>query len=146
MNQFKRNVLLAMAFIACLLAIGLPYWSIPYRQAQLPSALMGIGAVLVAVASLVLRWGRVATMWLIVLIIGGSVPAAVMARIAVEAAQDPTSHNLWPLEVMIALAVGWFWSALGALAGMVLGVLVAAPGATPHRFHSHVPAIREDEP
>src|SRR5688500_11230611 len=31
-----------------------------------------------------------------------SVPVAVLARVVVDAAKDPTSHNLWPLEFIIA--------------------------------------------
>ena len=41
---------------------------------------------------------------------------AVIGRIAVDVASDPTSHNLWPIEILIAGVVGLFW---GFLAGGV---------------------------
>lgn len=42
---------------------------------------------------------------------------AVLGRVAVETSRDPTSHNLWPFEVIIAAGIG--------LAGGLLGVLAA---------------------
>jgi len=54
-------------------------------------------------------------------IVGATVPLAVLARVAVETNKDPTSHNLWPFEFIIATAVG----ALCSSAGAVLGSLPA---------------------
>ena len=45
----------------------------------------------------------------------GGFVLAVLARVAVETAEDPTSHNLWPFEVVIAGGIGF----AGALAGVV---------------------------
>lgn len=42
---------------------------------------------------------------------------AIMVRVALEVAADPTSHNLWPFEVVIA---GFF----GLISG-VIGVAIA---------------------
>lgn len=44
-----------------------------------------------------------ASFWKSVAIVGASVPVAVLFRIAVETTADPTTHNLWPFEVIIAL-------------------------------------------
>jgi len=44
-------------------------------------------------------------------------PAAIWASVEVECAQDPTSHNLWPFEVGIALGVGGLCALAGALPG-----------------------------
>ena len=45
---------------------------------------------------------------------------AVAIRVAVDVARDASTHNLWPFELMIALALG-----LGAaLAGTALGSLL----------------------
>jgi hypothetical protein len=43
-----------------------------------------------------------------------------MARVIVETSQDPTSHNLWPLELIIAAAVGLVFALAGSLAGGLL--------------------------
>ena len=57
------------------------------------------------------------------LIPAASVPAAVLARVAVETTLDPTSHNLWPFELVIAGFVGGFCAGLGMLGGLVVGRL-----------------------
>ena len=54
------------------------------------------------------------------LAIGAAVPAAVWARVVVETAKDPTSHNLWPFEIAIAMVVGMACALIGAIAGGVI--------------------------
>jgi hypothetical protein len=49
----------------------------------------------------------------VILVLGGSVPAAVLARVAVDMAKDPTSDNLWPFEFIIAAIVGVLCSSAG---------------------------------
>ena len=49
--------------------------------------------------------------------------AALMLRVVVEGIQDPSRHNLWPLALIIVV---------------VLGVVVAAPGAVVARLLSRV--------
>jgi hypothetical protein len=41
-----------------------------------------------------------------------------MARVVVDTTRDPTSHNLWPFELVIAFLVG--------LAGTVPGTLIGS--------------------
>jgi hypothetical protein len=53
---------------------------------------------------------------------GASVPAAVMARVIYDGASDPTSHNLWPFEIILASGPGLVAGLAGALAG---GLLIA---------------------
>ena len=43
-----------------------------------------------------------------------------MARVVAETSRDPTSHNLWPLEILIALAVGVVCSLIGTALGSLL--------------------------
>jgi H+/Cl- antiporter ClcA len=45
---------------------------------------------------------------------------AVLARVLFETIQDPTTHNLWPFEVAISVAVGL----LAGIAGTLLVYLV----------------------
>jgi hypothetical protein len=52
--------------------------------------------------------------------LSGSVVFVVAARIAVDTARDPTSHNLWPFEIVIAGFVG----AVAAGLGITIGALV----------------------
>jgi hypothetical protein len=110
------------AFSAGFIGVGLPYWLIPYGDVNLPNALYGPGLVVVAGAAMLLHGYGLARFWRAAGLMTMSVPAAVFARVIVEGLQDPTSHNLWPLELIIATAVGF----VPALGGAVLGHL---PGA-----------------
>jgi hypothetical protein len=109
------------AFLACFLAVGMPYWLIPYREVNLPDALYAPGLAVVALAALVLRQRGAATFRSAVLVSAGAVPAAVFARVLVEGALDPTSHNLWPFEILIGAVLGSACAAGGALIGLLLG-------------------------
>ena len=55
--------------------------------------------------------------WTTTLVVGASVPAAVMARVVHDTWSDPTSHNLWPFELILAAGPGLLVAAIGALAG-----------------------------
>lgn len=123
MRPTMRQGVLAIAFLICTVVVGVPYWALTYRQAQLPDAIMGLGVVLITAGAAALRWLKVGPTWLITLVLGGAIPAAVMARVIVETSRDPTSHNLWPLEIAITLVVGCFWAGIGALAGKLLAWL-----------------------
>jgi hypothetical protein len=107
----------APAFGLSFLVVGLPYWLIPYSKVNLPDALIGPGLLVVSGTALLLRAFRAATFWRTTGLVGSSVPAAVMARVLVEGLLDPTSHNLWPLEVIIAAVLGQACALAGAAAG-----------------------------
>ena len=53
----------------------------------------------------------------VILAVGGAVAAPILARVAVDTAKDPTSHNLWPFEFIIAAVLGALCSSAGALVG-----------------------------
>ena len=108
---------LAAAFAAGFFAVGFPYWRIPYAQVSLPDALYGAGLLAVAVLAAAARAFAQARLISVIFVVGAAVPAAVLARVAVDAAKDPTSHNLWPLEFIIAAIVGIVCSSVGALIG-----------------------------
>jgi hypothetical protein len=111
----------AFGFSVSALAVGVPYFLIPYRELNLPSALYGPGlCVLVATAALTLACGAT-NFWKNVAIIGAAVPAVISLRVAVETAADPTSHNLWPFEIIIGSIV----SALCAFAGSLIGCIIS---------------------
>ena len=102
------------------LTVGVPYWAIPYNKVNLPDSVLGAGLlVVIAVAALARAYlGR--PFWRIVAVMGSVIPAVVMVRVMVDCSRDPTSHNLWPFEVFIAVIVG----GAAALAGSVLGTLI----------------------
>ncbi len=110
---------LLIAFGLALLGVGFPYWQVPYSQVSLPNTLYGPGLVAVAVIALMVRSFGLARFWNAWLLVASAVPAAVLLRIAAETSVDPTSHNLWPFEVVIAVVTGLVASLPGVLLGSV---------------------------
>jgi hypothetical protein len=97
---------LALATLASFLAIGIPYWRIPYHDLNLPDALMTPWLLLAMALALRLCFTRAAPSWLAASMTAVAVVAVAIVRINIDTAHDPTSHNLWPLELVIALGVG----------------------------------------
>ena len=117
-------VYISAAFVVSFLATGIPYWQIPYSKASLPSSLYNLSLAVVCLASFTLRLLSKASFTQATLIAGLAVPAMVMARVIVETAQGPTSHNLWPFELIIASAVGLVVSLAGSLTGELLAKIL----------------------
>lgn len=117
--RFERRGQL-LAFLVSFFVVGMPYWWLPYAAVSLPNTLLDVPLVAPIVAALWLRAARSPSIWRAARVVGAAVPAAVLARVAVETSIDPTSHNLWPLEVMIAAFVGWPAALLGAAIGALL--------------------------
>jgi hypothetical protein len=108
---------LIAAFLVSFFAVGFPYWQIPYAKVSLPSTLYGTGLLVVGVLAAAARAFGKARLLTVIFTVGGAVPAPILARVAVDTAKDPTSHNLWPFEFIIAALVGVFCSSAGALVG-----------------------------
>jgi hypothetical protein len=115
-----RQSWLLFAFVANFLVVGLPYWLIPYNKVNLPSALMEWRLLLVGFSALLVCACKVTTFWKATCILAASVPAVVLARVIIDAVKDPTSHNLWPLELVIALLVGVLCTLPGSIAGSLV--------------------------
>jgi hypothetical protein len=111
----------ARAFAACgaaaFLAAGIPWWLAPYNRFTFshPAALLGSIA-FTGIAAGFAGWGPLG-LGRTVLAAGGAVPAAVMARVLVDTLRDPTSHNLWPFEVVLAGMFGAFAALAAGLVG-----------------------------
>jgi hypothetical protein len=110
---------LVAAFVISFFAVGLPYWQIPYAKVSLPNTLYGTGLLVVGVLAAAARAGGNARLLTVILVVGAAVPAPILARIAFDTAKDPTSHNLWPFEFIIAVVIGVLCSSAGALVGSV---------------------------
>ena len=111
------NLWLAAAFVVGFFSVGFPYWQVTYAKVSLPDTLYGAGLLVVAVLAAAARAFGKARLVTVILVVGAAVPAAVLTRVVVETAKDPTSHNLWPLELIIAAMVGIACSSAGALVG-----------------------------
>jgi hypothetical protein len=110
---------LVAAFVISFFAVGFPYWQIPYAKVSLPSTLYGAGLLVVGVLAAAVRAVGKARLLAVIFVVGAAVPAPILARITVDTAKDPTSHNLWPFEVIIAAMIGVLCASAGALVGSV---------------------------
>lgn len=115
-----RTHALPTAFLVSFFVVGLPYWDIPYSQASLPSDIWNAGLVVAGLLAGAVRVMSNAGFGMTTLVLGSSVPAAVMARIIVEVAGDSSRHNLWPIEIVLSAVPGFLAAATGALLGGLL--------------------------
>ena len=102
----------------------MPYWLLEYQAINLPDSLMGPGLIMIGLAAFLLYTSGATVWWKGTLTVAASVPAVVFIRVLVEGFKDPTSHNLWPLEMIIALGVGLFSASMGGIVGIVFEALV----------------------
>ncbi len=119
MPWLKRHGL-STGFIVCVLAIGFPLWLMPYSDINIPSALYGPGLVLVFALAALLRAAGVASFLKTLNVMAATPAAAIVVRVIVDTAADPTKHNLWPLVVMIAIVIGYACAAPGAVLGHLI--------------------------
>ncbi|MFN2316240.1 MAG: hypothetical protein ABR551_00175 [Gemmatimonadales bacterium] len=109
--------MVVVTWLVAFLAVGLPYWSLPYAGVNLPNALPTLGLLVVGGFALFLVASRRLSLGMATGILATTVPAAVLFRVIVEVADDPTSHNLWPFELVIAGVVGVLVAGVGGLIG-----------------------------
>lgn len=125
----KLPVALSLGFLIAFFAVGIAYWQIPYAQASSPDSLYGLGLVIAFLVAVALRIISPATFLQTLGAVGLAVPAMVLARVVVETATDPSSHNLWPFEILIAAAVGLAAALAGALVVWLFARLLKAGSA-----------------
>jgi hypothetical protein len=116
-TTFRAAFWLVAAFVISFFAVGFPYWQIPYAKVSLPTTLYDTGLVVVGVLAAAARAFGKAQLMTVILAVGAAVPAPILARIAVDTSKDPTSHNLWPFEFIIAAVIGVLCTSAGALVG-----------------------------
>lgn len=76
-----------------------------------------VTAIALALASCGLAIVRPTQRWLSAAGVGAGILVPVIATIVLDIRRDPTSHNLFPLEIIIGLAFGMPPALLGALCG-----------------------------
>lgn len=120
--QHHATYCLVAAFAVSFFAVGVPYWQVPYAKLSLPNTLYGTGLLVVGVLAAAARAFCRARFLAVIFTVGAAVPTAIFVRVAVDAAKDPTSHNLWPFEVIIAVMVGGLCATAGALVGSLFAI------------------------
>ena len=114
-----RTLALWGGFAAGLLLTGIPFWRLPYNADFWGDLPFQLGFVGLAAATAVLAASGAARLWPLFWAMLAAFPAAVAIRVAVEVAQDPTDHNLWPIELVMAAAV----SLVAVVPGLAIGAL-----------------------
>ena len=108
-----RMMWLVLTFASCFAVVGIPYWRVPYGELDLPGGLLGPTALFVIfVAGLCKLFGSV-TIWAVIATVVAALVGVVSVRIGLDTAADPTTHNLLPFELLIALFVGAMLGAAG---------------------------------
>jgi hypothetical protein len=106
-----------IGFLIAFVGIGFPYWQLAPEQAGLPRALYGPGLIAVGVIAMLLRafgTGRFLTLWLVIAL---AVPAAVLVRLALDAAHGVAGPGLAAADVVIGFGLGLGASLIGMLVG-----------------------------
>jgi hypothetical protein len=103
----------------CALAIAVPYWSVDYADVE-DGGLNAFGwpvAAIVGAAALALAGLRLGRKLEIVVALCAPAPVAVIGRVLIDTADDPSTHSLWPLEIVLAIGI----SLPPVLAGVAIG-------------------------
>ena len=123
--MIERGTLwLTAGFAAALFLTGIPYWRLPYNADFFSDPMMLAGFVGLAVVSAVLAASGVARPGKVFWVMLGAFPVAVMIRVIVDTAKDPTDHNLWPFELVFAAVI----SLVAVVPGLLAGSLVRRLG------------------
>ena len=109
-----------LAFTVIVLAAGVPYWRIPYDELNRGHFAVLPGALLLGFLTLILVVVEVAPAKRIAMAMLFCVPVIICVSIAKDTARDPTSHNLWPFELVLAAISGAAVVAPAVLLGLAL--------------------------
>ena len=91
----------------CALAIVVPYWSVDYAEVEdggLATFALPVAGVL-GVAALILSGLRLGHKLEIAIAMCAPAPIAVVGRVLIDTADDPTTHSLWPFEIAVAVGI-----------------------------------------
>jgi hypothetical protein len=129
-RDWNKAMPTAAVFAVAFVIGALLYWPALDMKKNLPDALYGMPIVLAALTALVDSWFSRRPFGQSLWVGGALLPAVVFARVMFDVMQDPTSHNLWPFEIAIAIGVGLPAAVVGAALGWLL---LRATGRTARR-------------
>lgn len=123
----------AAGFAAALFLTGIPYWRLPYNADFFSDPLMLAGFVGVAVVSAVLAASGAVHLGKAFWVMLAAFPVAVMIRVIIDTAKDPTDHNLWPFELIIAAVISLVAVVLACSPARSFGGWARSPGVLRNR-------------
>jgi hypothetical protein len=118
----QRPIWLVAAFVIAFLAIGIPYWRIPYNQFDLGHVELLPGAIFMGLATLALIASQAAPARWVMGAMLACAPLIDLVSIVRDTSADATTHNMAPFELIAALALG----AAFVLPGAAIGLLIRA--------------------
>jgi hypothetical protein len=95
---------------------GLVYWTIPYPKLGTDVFWIILGGLGLMAGVAIARWIRL-DVAKTAAVAGLGFVTSVMMRVIYDGLRDPTSHNLFFIEVAIAFVFGFVFGSLGALFG-----------------------------
>jgi hypothetical protein len=121
MHQRGRQVLwLAGAFLLCFVAGGFVEWRGSYQEyLQAGFHLATIAPLFVGVA-MALTWLVGCAIVPSALAVGVAFPAIILVRVLLDGIRNPTAHNLWPVELVMAFVLGIIMALPAAATGGLL--------------------------
>ncbi len=123
MAQLPREVIIPFAG----LVVGAVICSLPYLlySAQFPP--LDITALALMLASTGLAVMRPSEKWWCGIAVGAGILVPIVTIIGIDLQRDPTSHNLFPFEIIFGLAFAMPGALLGAWLGGFIGRVATAP-------------------
>ena len=112
----RRTLWLASGFAAGLFLTGIPYWRLPYNANYFADPFVLAGFAALGLVTATVTASDAARLSHIFWTMLAAFPVAVMIRVVIDTAKDPTDHNLWPFELIFA--------AVASLAPVVPGLLI----------------------
>jgi hypothetical protein len=109
----------------CALAIVVPYWSVEYADIEdggLSTLAIPVACIL-GVAAFALAALHLGHKLEIAIALCAPAPVAVVGRVLIDTADDPTTHSLWPWEIAVAIGISLPPVLLGILIGWLVGRL-----------------------
>lgn len=113
-------VLVLLCFLVGTVAIALQWMLGPPLPRGESYVIIGPALVVVGVLAALLVAMRGASVQVSIGAMAACAPAVAIWHIARAVSQDPTAHNLWPLEIGYAFVIGLGPAVAGALLGMVI--------------------------
>jgi hypothetical protein len=119
-NQLRQTLWLVAGFAICFFAGGWVCWRDSYQEYLNAGFHNWETFPLLAGVAFVLSWIVGAGLLPSALSVGIAFPAIVLARVVMDCVQDPTNHNLWPFELVVALVLGMVVAFPSAAIGWLL--------------------------